>query len=415
MLRPKGKRRGPSSAARLPLSVRLINRIGPLLASLGVGRISLDPDSLIRAARRQAGLSDFGEGDFEEGLARLTESIERDANLFYSGRVLARLLLKRRLITRLLVAQTLRTSPEIGRRRVEKPMLVVGFPRTGTTLLYNLLALDPAARAPQLWELHFPAPPPSTLSASEADRQIRLIEKRFGKAFNTPEVRRVHAYHGATGPEECYPLLEPTFRFPSFGLYFDVAGYSDWLYAQPASAIVPVYRYYAKLVNLMMVGHEGKRWLGKSPFHAFFVPALAEVFPDVRIVRTHRNPAESIPSLCSLLMTVRAFTATPSPESIGQLALDAHQMIADRFAEAASGPNPPQVVDVDYESFICDPIGTVGQIHAHFGLPMTSDHESAMHRWLSQKNPGDPKKHGRHVYSARDYGLDAASLARLDP
>ncbi len=415
MQNSNGARCEPPRKTLLPLAVRLVNRIGPLFASLGMGRISLDPDSLIRAARRQAKLSDFGDGDFEEGLARLTESIEKEASLFYSGRLMARLLLKRRLITRLLVAETLRTSPEIGRRSVKKPMLVTGFARTGTTLLYNLLALDPRARAPQLWEVHFPAPPPTTLSPAQAARQKRLIERQFGKASNTPELRRVHAFDAATAHEECYPLLEPTFLFPSFGLYFDVAGYSDWLYAQPTSAIVPVYRYYAQMVNLMMVGHDGKRWLSKSPFHAFFLPALAEVFPDVQIVRTHRNPAESIPSLCSLLTTVRAFTSAPNPEAIGQLALDSHRMISQRFEEAAAGPNPPNVFDVDYEALIADPIGSVGRIHDHFGLPLTSEDESAMHAWLSEKNPWDANKHGRHVYSAGDYGLDETALARLAP
>jgi hypothetical protein len=263
--------------------------------------------------------------------------------------------------------------------------------------------------------VHFPAPPPTTLGPAEAARQKGLIGKQFGKAFNTPELRRVHAFHSATAPEECYPLLEPTFLFPSFALYFDVPGYLDWLLAQPTSSIVPVYRYYAQMVNLMMVGHEGKRWVSKSPFHAFFLPALAEVFPDVQIVRTHRNPAEAVPSLCSLLMTVRAFTSAPAPESIGQLALDTYERISQRFAEAAAGPNPPHVMDVDYDALIADPIGTVGQVHAHFGLPLTGEHESAMRAWLEQKNPWDPNKHGRHHYSARQYGLDEPSLARLDP
>jgi len=296
---------------------------------------------------------------------------------------------------------------------VTKPMLVSGFGRTGTTLLYNLLALDPTARSPQLWEVHFPAPPPATLSPAQAAGRIKFIQRRYGGLFNRADVRRIHAFPSARAFEECYPLLEPTFLSPSFELYFHVAGYAEWLFAQPISTMVPTYGYYARLVNLLMVGHEGKRWLGKSPFHALFLPAVAEVFPDLQVVRTHRDPAESIPSLCSLLATVARFYSDRPRDAIRESVLRLYEIGAKRFEEVKTVANPPNVFDVAYETLVADPLGTVATVYDHFELPLTAEHESAMRAWVSKKNPYDPKRRGRHVYSARDFGLDETMLKRL--
>lgn len=412
--RPKDRPHGHARHIQRPMLLRMINRIGPLLASAGLGRVSLEPEALQRVAVRRTGLSDFGEDDFEEGLARLTESLEHEANLNYGGRLIARQILTRRLSTRLLTEETLRRFPEFGRRKTEKPTLVIGFPRTGTTLLYNLLALAPSARSPRLWEVHFPAPPPATLTASEAAQRIRFIDRRFG-GLNTAQLRRKHTYHSATAYEECYPLLEPCFVSPTFGLFFNLPAYTDWLRAQPVSTLMPTCRYYSQQVNLLMHGHEGKRWLSKSPAHAFLLPALARVFADAQIVQTHRDPSESIPSLCSLMMTVRGFFSDPKPEEVGRTVLLWHEETTERFEEVRKAACPPNVIDIDYRALVADPIGTVGGIHDHFGLPLCAQHESAMQTWLGEKNPWDPGKHDTHVYSAAEFGLDEAALRRLAP
>jgi len=403
----------PTRQSRPPLPVRLVNRVGRALTSVGLGRLALDPDRLKRAARRRTGRADFGDGRFDEGLARLTESIDRDANLYYAGRLLARAFLERRLRTRLLAGESFRRFPQVADARLTKPMLVCGFGRTGTTLLYNLLALDPTARAPQLWEVHFPAPPPATLSPAQAARHIAFIQRRYGGLFNRPDLRRIHALPSARAFEECYPLLEPTFLSPSFELYFHVPDYAEWLFAQPVAAMVPTYRYYARLVNLLMVGHEGKRWLGKSPFHVLFLPAMAEVFPDLQIVRTHRDPSESIPSLCSLLATLARFYSDRPRDAIRESVLRFYEIGAQRFEEVKKLARPPDVFDVAYESLIADPIGAVAAVYEHFALPLTAEHESAMRSWLNKENPYDPRRHGPHLYSARDFGLDETMLKRL--
>jgi len=403
----------PTRQSRPPVAVRLINGLGVALDSVRLGRVSLDPDRLKRAARRRTGLADFGDGRFDEGLTRLTQSIDRDANLYYAGRLLARAFLERRLRTRLLAAESFRRLPEVVDARAEKPMLVCGFGRTGTTLLYNLLALDPTARAPQLWEVHFPAPPPATLSPRQAAKRIAFIQRRYGGLFNRSDLRRIHALPSAKAFEECYPLLEPTFLSPSFELYFHVPDYAEWLFAQPLAAMVPTYRYYARLVNLLMVGHEGKRWLGKSPFHALFLPAMAEVFPDLQIVRTHRAAVESIPSLCSLMTTLARFYSHRPRDAVRESVLRFYEIGAQRFEEVKKLAHPPDVFDVAYETLIADPLGAVATVYDHFALPLTAEHESAMRSWLNKENPYDPRRHGPHLYSARDFGLDEAMLRRL--
>ncbi|RMF19290.1 MAG: sulfotransferase, partial [Deltaproteobacteria bacterium] len=143
-----------------PLGVRLLNGIGAATRIAGVRWPSLDQDRLLAAARRQTGLKRFGEPAFREGLERLLDSLEREAQLSTLGRFVAREDILGYLTNRLRVLDYRRRHPEVADRRITRPLFILGLPRTGTTVLFNLLAQDPANRAPLGWEVEMPCPPP---------------------------------------------------------------------------------------------------------------------------------------------------------------------------------------------------------------------------------------------------------------
>ena len=137
------------------------------------------------------------------------------------------------------------------------------------------------------------------------------------------------------------------------------------------------------------------------------------MFPDACIVYTRRDPAKAIPSMCSLYEVNRSIgTNNPIPHETGQMVLQRYHLAKERLKAAKSLVDSGQIFEVGYEELVRAPMGMVARIHEHFGLPLTAEHERAMIEWFP-KNPYDPKKVGRHIYSAKDFGLDEIALRRL--
>ena len=143
-----------------PLTVRAINGAGAGLRRLGVPLLPLAEEPLLRAARKQTGLADFGGEEFREGLRRLLDSLNEDAQLNVLGRISARTTLLSNLRNRLQLQHHRERHPQVAEQAIRQPLFILGLPRTGTTVLFNLLALDPANRAPLAWEVEHPCPPP---------------------------------------------------------------------------------------------------------------------------------------------------------------------------------------------------------------------------------------------------------------
>jgi len=143
-----------------PPSIRLVNALGRAASGLGLRLPSLSEESLLRAAEEATGLADFGPSGFRPGLHQLLASLERDAALNSIGRIFARGQIVDLLANRLRLLEHRKRHPDLANQRVERPLFVLGLPRTGTTILYGLLAQDPAHRSPLSWEVGFPCPPP---------------------------------------------------------------------------------------------------------------------------------------------------------------------------------------------------------------------------------------------------------------
>ncbi|HJQ74315.1 MAG TPA: sulfotransferase, partial [Gaiellaceae bacterium] len=150
----------PDIRVRQPLALRALNRAGGLLAGAGLPLVRLDPDGLCARASRRTGLDDFGDDAFREPLRRLLHSMEHEAALTLLGRLIARTDVVRLLENRLRMTDVRRRHPEIDAQEIRRPLFIVGLPRTGTTILHELMAQDPENRVPMTWEVMHPWPPP---------------------------------------------------------------------------------------------------------------------------------------------------------------------------------------------------------------------------------------------------------------
>lgn len=391
--------------ARLPLPVRALNAAGAGLRKLGLPLLRLDAERLMARAAHATGLDDFGEPGFRAGLDALVASLDGEARLTPLGRSVARSDLQRTLENRLRMTAERRAHPEIDRETVRAPIFIVGAPRTGTSILHELLAQDPAVRVPLTWEVMRPWPPPET-ATRESDPRIAEVEAHFsGVDRLLPAFKQMHPM-GATLPQECAVLTTHDFVSMVWHTQFNVPGYQAWF---EATDQVRVYQGHRRQLQYLQWRCPGAPWVLKSPQHLWTLESLFEVYPDARIIQTHRDPLKIVASLTSLCCMLRSLTSDAiDPHAIGadwgeRLAAG----LAHTMAVRDSGAVPAeQIFDVDFGEFMKDPIVAVARLYDALGMALSAEAEAAMRGFLDD-NAQD--KHGRHAYRLADAGLDEAS------
>jgi len=383
--------------------LQILRRGARLIDSPARRFVTLDTDALLAASRRRADHQDFEDMTFLEGLNRLLHALVTEARLNLLGRIVARDSIVGYLANRLRLEQDRRGHPEIAAQRIHRPIVITGLPRSGSTLLHSLLAQDPANRVPRMWEMVTPSPPPDG-ATSECDSRIASLERRL-RWFDrlVPEFKKIHSV-GARLPEECVVILSHSFLSSQFCSMYVVPSYQGWVRSQ---SLLPAYRLHRRFLQQLQWRCSGERWVLKAPAH---LPALAElcaVYPDIGVIMTHREPLEVLPSEASLHTVLRqTFSDAVDPAAVGR---EVTELTADeirtglRARDQGCAP-AEQFLDVRYRDLIKDPIGTVRSAYAHFDIPFTAMAETRMRRYLAD-SPKD--KHGAHVYSLSQFGLDA--------
>jgi hypothetical protein len=354
---------------------------------------------LLEEARAATSLSDFGVPDFREGLAILLETYER-VGLRPGGRKRTHGRIVQLLANRLRIEKAFRDHPEIRKRSILRPMYLTGLPRTGTSALFNLLAIDPAARPLLTWEGMFPDPLGRALGPGEQDPRLVGLRAYYARQrAKDPDFDKIH-YVDADTPEECVLLLAHTFCDVQIGIEPLMSPYREWFEAQD---LRPAYNYYKDLLKLLDWQRPGRRWLLKSPAHLWALDVLVELFPDCCIVQTHRDPLEILASYCSMMAALMSIREMYDKAELGRAVLDHLATALSRGMRARDAADPARFFDVDYRLFLGDPMATVERIYAHFGLPLEGPVADAMRSHIAA-NP--QSKHGRHSYALAEYGLD---------
>lgn len=388
---------------RLPLTVQCGNAVVNTLRPFGVQRNTLNKQVLLEAACRKTGLSDFGEVGFEQGLDLLLGSLESEARLTPLGRVIAREEILTPLANRLQLVDHHRRFPEIGNGSVDAPIFIIGMGRSGTTVLHELLALDPQFRVPQSWEVDFPFPAPETRTYT-TDRRIAHVQKTLDRTdFILPDFKKIHRV-GATLPQECVRFTTGEFLSLIFWTNYNVPTYSKWL--QQKANMRPAYRYHRRYLQLLQWKHSRSSWVLKSPAHLWSLDSLLEEYPDARFIQTHRDPLQMLASLSSLVTHLRKMSS--NEVDAAEIAREWAQWNALGLNASAqfrsSGAIPKgRVVDVSFYEFMRDPLGEIEKIYASFGLVLSNESSESMRTYLRTHNT---EQHGAHRYSFEDTGLN---------
>jgi len=387
-----------------PLQLRLLNAAGRTVQRLGFGRPTLDEASLIEAAHEETGLEDFGPDRFRSGLRTLIESLEHESRLSPLGRAAARREFVGHLANRLRVLEHRKRHPEVAAEEIRRPLFVIGMARTGTTLLFGLLAQDPAHRSPLTWEVSSPCPPPET-ATYDSDPRIEEAERRFEAMKRAiPGFEAIHPV-GARLPQECLLIHAMDFHSVLFEATYNVPSYQRWLELQDMR---PTYRFQRDFLQHLQSRCPGERWVLKSPAHLMALDALLEVYPDAIIVQTHRDPLEVIGSAASLHCTLRSASSDGiDPHAVGRDQLELWSRLLDRAIAVRdrSADQASRFFDVQYEDLLSDPLGCVRRIYSHFRMNLTDEAEARMCAFMAENGR---EKHGVHRYTLEMFGIDAA-------
>jgi hypothetical protein len=288
---------------------------------------------------------------------------------------------------------------------VVAPIVVTGTGRSGTSILHELLAQDPALRAPLTWECWEPMP--RTPGADDADRRIRRTHvdvTRWDRI--TPSYRTMHE-NGALIPQECIFLTDHEFASDDLGGRYTIPTYSGWL---AGADLRPAYRMHHTILGLLQGDDVDTRWVLKAPSHLSALPALFAVYPDARLVVTHRDPLRVLGSITSLMATLRWINSDRvDHDGLVQLMAVALPYLLDNYAAQVDDGTVPgrQVVDVRYADLLADPMAAVGSVYEAFDLTFTDDARDRMQRYLAARPQG---RHGTHRYAFDDLGVDRAAL-----
>jgi hypothetical protein len=364
----------------------------------------------LAAAEGATGLTEWGRDDsWHAGLDHLLASAAEDAPAEVVSSVGE--LVHGLLAIRLHLAADEMSHPEITGVAIERPVVIVGMPRTGTTRLQRLLDLDPAARAPRGWEAALPWPAPDSESFG-SDPRIELLQRHIDSLVAAhPEILTMHDW-AATMPAECNDITMLHFESTNFWARYGLEGYTRWLIgARPEGK----YRTHRRVLQQLQWKGPRGRWTLKSGEHLFDLPQFVAAYPDACIVWIHRDPAESFPSLASLVSTIRSMhTPGSDRREVGASVMNFWGEALERGTRDRLRPEiDAAFVDVAYSRLVSDPAGVIGDLYDRFGLDLTAGYQGRLRHVLDSeaRAPSRPV----HVYRAEDFGLAASDLAGYFP
>jgi len=372
--------------------------------------VSLDPHELMNEAReRSGGLTDLGSGPFVDPLKRLSVSLESEARLNPIGRIIARERILGHAVNRLHYVNDRKRFPEIAKQVITQPVFIIGLPRTGTTILHDIFAQDPANRVPMTWEAMFPSPPPET-STFDTDPRIDVCEALFPDIdAQIPGFKAMHPM-GARLSQECVTLMGEAMCTPLFHNQFRVPSYQDWVDLE--ADFRPVYDLHRQQLQHLQSRHQRDRWVLKTGAHMWGLEHLLATYPDARIVFTHRDPVESMTSYASLTSLVR----TMGSDDVDRVEIARDwtarlRRVVEHALQVREARDYPEAIfyDMQFGDFVADQFGVVENIYRAFGLPMSEEGEARMRAFIADNPKG---KHGSHNYSPEEFGVDPVAIRR---
>ena len=365
--------------------------------------IKLVSQPFMENAVKTSGLEDFGGDTFKQGLEVLIDSLNNDLDLAEGTAGYFQQMITQILVNRLQVTRLIKDHPEIQGEEIKAPIIIVGLPRTGTTITQTLMALDPLSRFLRNFESAGAVCPPPSLLPHVPDPRIKASYDAMEGLFSMgPELRGINGINFmALGTAECQNLMAHEFVHAGWSAGSSLFGHGNWV---GDCDMTQAYGWHKRLLQVFQWKLPNEHWVLKAPIHLFGLEPLLKTYPDARIIFTHRDPFEAMVSGVSLVSHWTQLTT-------GQVDIPA---IADwypalwvkgleRALEVREKLREEQVFDVFHTDLSLDPIGSMKKIYEHFGIPFSRTVQKRMQIWL-RDNPRS--KFGSHFCNASELGME---------
>ena len=362
--------------------------------------VPLQADELMTTARQNTGFDDFGSDEWLEGFGVFLKALDEEADLHLQGRLMARSDILRWLEARLGIEAAYAQHPEIEDEVIDSPVVVTGLPRSGTSILFELLAQDKQFGSPRHWEIMFPYPPPETASYQSDERIERCEHLVTQWSRVAPSYASMHEM-GANIPNECIVAMSCTFLSENLPGQYQIPSYNDWYYQQNLDY---AYAYYKRMLKVLQWKNPRQHWLLKAPTHLGNLEVLLRNFPDARVVISHRDPLVAQASVTSLLGTLywmrssqefdaSAFESLMTPEAGAERLNAVVELLESRAV------SKDRVNHVLYSQLVEQPLAALETLYQTMGLTFDDNSRKAMQHYLAQKPKG---KFGKHRYQTDD-------------
>lgn len=363
----------------------------------------VDPEALMRTSQIVAGNFNAVEKGLSARVVRFVEWLNDQPPMRPEQKTGVELQLRKLLSTRLRLSADRRRIPAIAQERIERPIFVIGFARTGTTLTHSLLAEDPGARAPLWWHTHAPSPPPGEVPVT-AER-IELTGKELDELLLlAPGLLTLHPYWDKRGHcpiedeeiftldyQNAYPSL--LYKMPALAMILD------------ASNIADAYRFHREFLQQLQWNQPTKHWVTKGIYHQFALDALFAEYPDALCIWPHRDPVQVHPSTMAITAVLYG-GITDWQMDFKALGPAFVESISASVAQAMDNPlvDDPRIFHVDFHDLTRDPIDVIRRAYGHWDLDYTAEFEGRMRTWLADPGNGS-NRYGRYDYALEPFGL----------
>ena len=378
---------------------------------------TIDAAILMAEAERKTGLSELDDPTFQDRLELLVDKL-LEAKVPEDRYPDAIDQISNLIGVRLQMAQDRRAHPEIARQQIERPLIVTGFARSGTTMTHTLIAEDPDNRGPLNWESHFPSPPPA-LAPSDDDRVDRATRQGQESRKRQPGTLQAHPYSDAGGLAltECESFFATDLRntFPPF--FWKIPAFrlvdrdGEPIAPRPQSSdYIANYGWHKQFLQHLQWGAPQQRWALKGTEHQYHLAELKATYPDAMIVWTHRDLLSVLPSLFELLARINEGIVgkVNRPAMGAQLLAGIHTQLMNALESPLLDDD--SVLHIRYAETMADPIAAVRSIYQHFDLPYSDEFERRVRAWPDANPPG---RYGKFEYSLDDFELDPDELSRM--
>lgn len=368
----------------------------------------LDREALLDLARERAGLSDFGDTWFFEPMDHYIAASNAEGRLTPDGRAGTVEVIVKGLVSRLRMIEDIKRHPEILDEKLEVAGIILGLPRTGSTIFHRLLASAPGMTAIKWFEAQNFAPFPGEEPGNPAERRAYAQAMIDGWLKLAPELASIHPLDPEAPDEEILILGQMFVSTMVEGMNF-VPGFTRWLNTYDQSKGHEDLKTILKYLQWQDPSRRGAKWILKSPSNLPYAETAAAAFPDALLIMTHRDPVQTVPSYISMQAALYKLSATVSDAEVGAFWFPRLAEWTRMFEAARARIGEDRFIDIDYREVGKNPLAQAERVLARMGIPIDDQLEEVLAEFMAGNQR---EQRPLHDYSPERFGLDEDTIKR---